>query len=71
MVSTEQGVEYAPLFYKRLEKVKDGKLRKVKGDFDKFMSIPTCIKLDIQCWIDNLPSAYKLISHGEPHCNLF
>ena len=39
MVATEPGVEYAPLFYKPLEKIKEINLRKGKGNFDNLMRI--------------------------------
>lgn len=71
MVATEQGVEYAPLFYKPLERVKDKYLRLNKGDFNKLMKIPSHVKPDIQWWITNLPASCKLISHGQPSIVLF
>ena len=54
MVAAELGVEYALLFYKPLEKVKDRQLRLNKGNLDHFMKISLDIKLHIQWWIDNL-----------------
>lgn len=40
LVALEQGIEYAALFYKPLEKVKDEKLKSHCGNFDSFMTIP-------------------------------
>ncbi len=40
MVAAEPGVEYAPLYYKLLELVKDAKLRRKRGNL-----IPLCLYL--------------------------
>ena len=40
LVATQQGVAYAPLFYKPLEKVKEQELKKHYGNYNSFMTIP-------------------------------
>ena len=40
LLATQQGLEYAPLFYKPLEKVKEGELKKHGGNYNSFMTIP-------------------------------
>ena len=43
LVATQQGVEYAPLFYKPLEKVIEHELKKHYGNYNSCMTIPkTC-----------------------------
>lgn len=71
MVAAAPGVEYAPLFYKPLEKVKEQNLKTLKGDFDKYMAIPQNIKPCLSWWIEKLPSSFKLVSHGQPKIVLF
>ena len=71
LVATQQGVEYAPLYYKPLEKVKEQELKKHNQNYSSFMSIPKYIQPVIQWWIDNVEGSYKLISHGKPQLVLF
>ena len=71
LVATQQGVEYAPLFYKPLEKVKELELKKHKGNYNSFMTIPKHVIPVIKWWIQNVDSSYKLISHGEPKLILY
>ena len=66
LVATEPGIEYVPLYYKPLEKIKDKELKIHKGNFDSFMTIPAQIVPIIIWWLNNINSGYKLISHG-PH----
>ena len=65
-VAAEPGVEYAPLFYKPLEKVKTAALKQKHGNFNSFMSITPNIRNEIRWWLDNLQSSFKHISHGNP-----
>ena len=58
LVATKQGVEYAPLFYKPLEKVKDFELKKHKGNYSSFMNIPKHIFPVIEWWILNVKKSY-------------
>ena len=71
LVATQQGVEYAPLFYKPLEKVKEGELKKHGGNYNSFMTIPKKVHPVINWWIDNVDSSYKVISHGKPQLVLY
>ena len=63
LVATHHGVEYAPLFYKPLEKVKEQEFKKQKGNYNSFMTIPKHVKTVIKWWIQNVESSYKQISH--------
>ena len=71
LVATQQGVEYAPLFYKPLEKVKDLELRKHCGNYNSFMTLPSDIYPVIDWWIQNISLSFKVISHGTPNLVLF
>ena len=66
LVATQQGVEYAPLFYKPLEKIKEYELRRHHGKYNSFMTVPKYVEPTIEWWIHNVDSSYKLISHGKP-----
>ena len=71
MVAADSGVEYAPLFYKPLEKVKDSQLTLNRGKFDNLMKVPSNIKPLINWWIDNLPIQCKEVTHGHPKVVLY
>lgn len=71
LVATQQGVEFAPLYFKPLEKIKELELKKHQGNYNSFMTVPKYIIPTIQWWIDNVSSSYKLISHGTPKLILF
>ncbi|XP_060558153.1 uncharacterized protein LOC132718470 [Ruditapes philippinarum] len=66
LVASEPGVEYAPLFYIPLEKVKDKNLRLNKGQYDKFMKLSSKTKNCINWWIVHTPINYKLVLREEP-----
>ena len=55
MVAAEPGVEYAPLYYKPFELVKNHNLKRKRGNFDSFMRVPGYLKPDFKWWIKNLP----------------
>ncbi|XP_053383777.1 uncharacterized protein LOC128549987 [Mercenaria mercenaria] len=71
LVASQPGVEYAPLFYKPLERVKDKMLTIHKGNFNSFMTIPQSVYPTITWWIENLQSALKCVSHGAPNMILY
>ena len=71
LVASQQGVEYAPLFFKPLEKVKDQELKKHQGNFNSFMTIPRHCFPIIDWWIQNVGKSYKLVSHGPPTLILY
>ena len=66
MVASEPGVQFALLYYKDLEHIKDGELRKNKGNFDANMQVSGYIKDNLKWWIDNLKNSYKPIHASEP-----
>ena len=71
MVAAEPGVEYAPLYYKPLDKVKDFNLRKHKGDFDRLMKISRDVGIVIKWWLTNLSSSFKPIMCKAPELSLY
>ncbi|XP_045206274.2 uncharacterized protein LOC123558461 [Mercenaria mercenaria] len=71
LVATEPGVQYAPLYYKPLEKVKEIQLGKHKGNYDSFFTIPHSLHSSLEWWISNLPLCYKKVSQGPPKLVLY
>ena len=71
LVASQQGVEYAPLFYKPLEKYKDKILKQHRGNYNSFMTVPQSITPTIQWWIKNISTSFKVVSHGPPKLVLF
>lgn len=71
LVAAEPGIEYVPLYYKPLEKLKEEELKIHKGNFNSFMTIPSKIVPTIEWWINNISSSFKLISHGPPDMVLY
>ena len=66
LVAAEPGVQYAVLYTKPLEKIKEIELKSHRGNFDSFMNVPAEIKPTLLWWIDNLPHSFKKLSHGPP-----
>lgn len=66
IVASFSGVEYGPLFYRELEKEKANCLSNCSGNFDASMFITDSMRLDLDWWIENLPTASRKISHGTP-----
>ena len=48
LVATQQGVNYAPLFYKNLEKVKEYELMKHHGKYNSFMTVSKHVEPTIE-----------------------
>ena len=66
MVASEPGMQYAPLYYRDLEHIRDNELKLNRGNFDAKMKVGTEIREIIQWWIDNLEMGFKPIVRGDP-----
>ena len=66
LVASEPGVDYAPLYYKPLEKQKETNLKHKRGKYNAFMKVTDRIKSDITWWIDNLANSCKHLAYGNP-----
>ena len=60
------GVEFGPLHYRGLEAAKCEGLMRCHGNFDGPMTLSEGARDDLFWWIDNVSTAFKLVSHGEP-----
>lgn len=66
LVSTEPGIEYAPLFYRGLEREKAEALKVNYGNFEAKITLSNEACKDLEWWIENTPIAHKEILHPEP-----
>lgn len=71
LVATESSVDYAPLNYKPLEKIKEQELNIHKGNYDSFMTVPATMMPVLKWWVDNISTCCKHISRGPPDLVLF
>ena len=62
MVAAVPGVEYGPLFYRRLDNDKSKALKLSKGNYQALMKLSEKVKVDLKWWIDNIDTAFKPIS---------
>jgi hypothetical protein len=67
LVAAEPGVEYGPLYYKPLEKVRESQLRMHRGNYDSFFTLPQSAKSSLKY----LPTCFKKVSHGSPDLILY
>ena len=66
LVSSFPAVEFAEMHYRQLELDKICALRANKGNFDSIMTLSAQSKTELTWWIDNVLTASKPISHGNP-----
>ena len=66
MVAAFSAVEFGPLFYRELEKAKIGALSQNCGKFDADMHLTDKMHIELDWWIENVPTSYRKISHGSP-----
>ena len=70
LVSSFPAVEFAEMHYRQLELDKICALRANKGNFDSIMTLSAQSKTELTWWIDNVLTASKPISHGNPDLTL-
>ena len=70
LVSSFPAVEFAEMHYRHLERDKICALRANKGNFDSIMTLSAQSKTELTWWIDNVLTASKPISHGNPDLTL-
>ena len=66
IVEAFSAVDYGRLFYREMEKEKSKSLTRHLGNFNAKMSVTSAMHEELDWWIENLPSAYRKISHGTP-----
>ena len=70
LVSSFPAVEYAEMHYRHLELDKISALRANKGNFDSIMSLSVQSKTELTWWVNNVLTASKPLSHGNPDLTL-
>ena len=70
MVASFPGVEDAKFHYRLLDNARTAALAKSKGKFDSIMTLSESARIDLHWWIQNIRSAYKTISQGNPQIAL-
>ena len=70
LVSSFPAVEYAEMHYRHLELDKISALRANKENFDSIMSLSVQSKTELTWWVNNVLTASKPLSHGNPDLTL-
>ena len=70
MTSSFPGVLYGPLHHKFLEMDKSQALKTHNGNFDKNMSLSHEAITDLKWLVDEIPTAYNPINHGDPQVTM-
>ena len=71
LVLSFPGVMHGPLHYRGLEHNKKIALKMNRGDYDRTMSLSSSAKDEQKWWVQNVQTAYNLISHGSPNHVLY
>ena len=66
LVSSFPGVEHGPLYYRSLEHEKTTSLANHHGHYDAQITLSADYVSDLHWWVNNVETATKQISHGEP-----
>ena len=66
LVSSFPGVEHGPLYYRSLEHEKTTSLANHHGHYDAQITLSADSVSDLHWWVNNVETATKQISHGEP-----
>ena len=70
MVASFPGVMFGPLHYRKIEKEKSQPLKQCKGDYEAKMTLTTCVKSELQWWINHIHTAYNVITLTGTHLKL-
>ena len=68
LVGVFPGVEFGPLHYRGLEKLKTRGLKQRKGDFNAKISLDEAALDDLNWWVKNVECSKREIDHGQIHC---
>ena len=67
MVAAFPGVEFGPLYYRKLDNDKSTALKINRGNYEAKTILSEQSKLDLKWWIENIENNCKKISQGNPH----
>lgn len=66
LTSSMPGVMYGPIHYRSLDINKTLALQGARGNYDQHMTLSSGAKLDLNWWVNNVETAYNVVSHGAP-----
>ena len=66
LTSSMPGVMYGPIHYRSLGMKKTMALQGTRGNYDQSMTLSSSEKHDLNWWVNNVETAYNVVSHGEP-----
>jgi hypothetical protein len=70
LVASEPGVQFASLYIKNLEIMKDDLLKQNHGNFDAKMTITMKMKNTLNWWVNNIQDSYKPVRQADPSVTL-
>ena len=70
IISTFPGVMFGPLYFRHLERDKSQALTQANGNFDLPMHVSVAATQELSWWVSSAPTAYNVISHGDPAVTL-
>ena len=70
LTSSMPWVMYGPLHYRSLDINKTMALQSTRGNNDQHMTISSSVKLDLSWWVNNVETAYNVVSRWEPALTL-
>ena len=71
MIAYAVALDFGAAHIKLLEIEKNVALKANKGNFDAMMTLSDKVKVDINWWVDHLPSGERIIDKGEPTVEVF
>ena len=66
LTSSMPGVMNGPIHYRSLDMNKTMALQGTRGNYDQPMTFSSSAKHDLHWWVNNVETAYNVVSHGEP-----
>ena len=66
LTSSMPEVMCGPIHYRSLDINKTLTLQGARGNYDQHMTLSSSAKLDLNWWVNNVETAYNVVSHGEP-----
>ena len=66
LTSSIPGVMYGPIHHRSLDMNKAMDVQGTRGNYDQRMTLSSSAKYDLHWWVNNVETAYNVVSHGEP-----
>ena len=66
LTSSIPGVMYGPIHHRSLDMNKAMALQGTRGNYDQRMTLSSSVKHDLHWWVNNVETAYNVVSQWEP-----